>query len=259
MSVEGHIPTTAEVRERIDRCGDEHYRACLRATFLMCARISEVVGVSSPGDTGPDYTARGPTGEDAVAEYYEAPNPYDKDRQLKEKALVISVKTAKRRGMIRRIGLPADHDPWVRETAKYFWNNNGNQKEPVFPFTRQALWMYMESNQVFEGLTWMVKDYSILLAPAKRDNEGNLLQKADSKFVKEHLKRFTVHSLRDVRATQLIMEYDFDGTDIAIHGGWAISQAEAGVSTVMSRYINLYETWQRPFKKLLPSKPNGTA
>jgi hypothetical protein len=238
--MEGIIPTVDQVRDRIDHAGDEEYRACLRTLFLCCARVSEVVGDSSPGD---DSQARGPVGTDAKDEFY------DKDGR-QEKALTIQVKTAKRQGMIRVIGLPADYEPWVRPTAKYFWNKD---TEKVFPFTRQTLGEYVRGNGIFEGFIWTVRKYEISLSPAKRNDKGDILEKAQIQKVDEHPKLFTVHSLRDVRATNLLLDYGFDGVELAIHGGWAINRSETGVSQVMARYLDIYRDWKRPFKKLLPA------
>lgn len=173
---------------------------------------------------------------------------YEKDGR-KEKALVLSVKTAKRGGMVRLVGLPADYDPWVRPTAKTFWDR-GTLK--VFPFTRQALGEYVRSNHIFEGYIWTVRKYEILLTPSRRNQAGEIIEKAEVKKVAEHPKPFTVHSLRDARATNLLIDHDFDGVDLAIHGGWAINRAETGISQVMSRYLDIYREWKRPFKRLLP-------
>ena len=245
--MEGIIPTTAQVRERIDRCGDEDFRAALRAAFLMCARVSEVVGKTNLSD---GYEARGPVPSDAFDTFYEAPNIYDQTPR-REKALVIKVRTAKREGMLRMVGLPADYDPWVRETASYFWSRP--EGERVFPFSRQDLGDYARSNNVFEGLLWTVRKYQIVLERAKRDQQGRIIEEPKVKAVSEHPKPFTLHSLRDARATQLLLENSFEGVDLAIHGGWAINRAETGVSAVMSRYLDIYKEWKRPFRKLLPS------
>lgn len=249
MSVpQGKIPTYAEVCERIDHAGDRDYRACLRAIVLMCARASEVVGESSPSDVR--SPARGPTGEDAKDLVYTGIRETN-DEGRKENALVIVTKTAKRQGMERWVGIPADYEPWARPTAEYFWNNRP-LKEKVFPFTRQALGEYVRSNNIFEGFVWNVLKYDIVLTPTKRDNLGNILAEPLVKKVGSHEKPFTLHSLRDCRATYLISVKRFDGPDLAIHGGWAINRAETGVSQVMARYIDIYRDWARPFSKLLP-------
>lgn len=244
--MEGKIPSVEEIRQRVDGCGDQDFRAALRAAFLMCARVSEVVGKGNPSD---GYEARGPTPKEAIDLFYEAPNKYD-DVTRKEKALVVIVKTAKRDGMERWVGLPADYDPWVKETARYFWSRPEGEK--VFPFTRQALGDYARSNNVFEGFLWTVRKYQIVLERAKRDQQGNVVEEAKVKAILEHPKPFTIHSLRDARATSLMLENNFVGLDLAIHGGWAINRAEVGVSAVEARYLDIYKEWKKPFKKLLP-------
>jgi hypothetical protein len=221
-------------------------REVLRTCYELCARISEVVGESSPGDTS---EARGPRGNEAERVYYE------KD-DVRAKAWVAHVKTAKRGGMERWVGLPVELDPWASDLADYFLSQ---EDRLVFPFTRQAVTEFVHSNDVFEGMEWPVQEYRIFLAPALRDPSGRILEDASVRKIEGHMKPFTVHSLRDARATELLNDYNFDGVDLAIHGGWAVQRAVTGVTPVMARYLDLYRDWKRPFPKLLKGAPISSA
>lgn len=235
----GKVPTTLEVRDRIDRAGDELMRQALRATYLRCARESETVGRAYSPET-----AYGPKGNDAEPSVWIDPTGQKND----EKAVVFHTKTAKRGGMLRLIGLPLD-DPWVKPLAEFMWDRG---EQEAFPLSRQEMVSYVNENDVFEGLVWPVQEYLIFEAPAVRNAQGQIVQAAKVKEVEGHMKPFTVHSLRDARATYLLNERHFDGVDLAIHGGWAINRTVTGISPVMARYVRpIYQQWERPFPKLM--------
>ena len=105
------IPTSAQVRQRIDNAGDLDNAMALRACYLCCARVSEIVGENY----GSQNLARGPRGIDAKDVYWES-------GPVKEKALVIDIHTAKRSGLLRRLGLAPDYDSWVLPMGQYFWS-----------------------------------------------------------------------------------------------------------------------------------------
>lgn len=234
QALEGEVPTVGQVRARIERAGDRAMGMGLRSCLLLCARVSEVVGYSSPGEGS---EARGPKGSDAKREL-------TKVGTKEYKALVVDVRTAKRKGMLRRVGLAADFDPWVPQVADYFYERG---EEVAFDFSQRALREYVSSNRLFDGWLWQVDDYLI-------GEEGTWSK------VPGHMKRFSIHSLRDVRATTLLSFYGFDGADLAIHGGWTVNRAVTGISQVMARYLKFYEQWERPFPKLLkalPASPSG--
>lgn len=74
--------------------------------------------------------------------------------------------------------------------------------------------------------------------------------------MKRHLKDFTLHSLRHLRATILVEYYGFDGIDLATHGRWKPSTMGgmgSAITPVMERYLAL--GGQRPFVKLLKPLP----
>ena len=222
------LPSATEVRKRIRNVPQEDMRLCLMTCYAYAGRISEVVGCSSPSD---NTTARGPRGHDVHLDSF-------KLGRTKEPAAVFTVRTAKRDGMIRKIGLPLNFDGWATPLLEYFKDAKDSL---VFPFTRQHVGTYVREHGVFKGLTYPIETYGIY-------KEGKLVKK-----VEKHTRQFGLHALRHQRATELVEHYGFDGFNLAAYGGWTIrtSQLMFGVlvPVVFSRY--LYLNWQGYFPKLL--------
>lgn len=224
------LPNVEVVRGQIENVRREDVRFCLMATYLFCGRISEVVGRATLGDK--ETTPRGPKGTDVRLDYFiQAP--------LREKAVIFDVHTAKRKGMIRKIGLPTRYEPWAKPLYEYF-KQAGN--EVVFPLTRQKVWAF--SKQAFEGLTYPIETYTIW-------RDGQLVKKVD-----EHTRPFRLHALRHLRTSELVERYGFGGFNLAAYAGWTITTAQAqfgvNVPRVISRY--LYLNWQGYFPKLLKKR-----
>ena len=220
-----NLPNVNEIRSRIDSVPWRDIRCCLRTCYLFAGRISEVVGKASYGDT---TTARGPRGVDADLDIYTL-------GEGKEQAVVFTVKTAKRGGRERKVALPLNYEPWVKEVYDYFQQRGS---ELVFPFTRQKVWAY--AKEVFDGLTYPIEKY--------------VLTKKDlglRKVIDEHLRPFRLHALRHLRASELVEFYGFDGFNLATYGGWTY-HTMTRVSTVMERYLSL--GWQSYFPKLLKER-----
>lgn len=211
---------------------DEPMRLCLMTTYLYCGRISEVIGRAYSSD---QTTARGPKPEDAKLETY-------KLASLEENAVVFTVRTAKRNGLIRKVGIPTKYEPWATEIFSYFTAHDKDTH--VFPFYRQNISKYVREHAIFDGMEYTIDDYKIY-------ENGEL-----KKEVASHPKPFTIHALRHARATELVEFYGFDGFNLAAYGGWTISTSQAmfGVRTpkVFSRY--LYLRWMGYFPKLLKSR-----
>lgn len=220
------LPRVETVRNRISNYPEEDAKFCLMAAYLFAARISEVVGYAYPSDE--TTTPRGPRGTDVALETY-----LDRDRQVE--AVVFTVHTAKRKGMDRFVGLPAnpEYEPWAKPLYEYF-QSKGDMK--VFPFTRQEMWMH--SAKAFEGLRYKVMGYKIW-----NQNE------ADPEYIPDHSRAFRLHALRHLRASELVKIYGFDGVDLAAYGGWTLAQAARMQSTIFDRYVAL--SWQKYFPKLL--------
>lgn len=222
-------PTPALVRAKIERCPDREMRLCLKAGYLFCGRISEVVGVSTLRDSS---SARGPKGTDADRELYVL-------GQLQEPAIVFSVKTAKKGGMLRRIGLPPAYEPWAQEVFDYFRERG---EELAFPFTRQTVSDFLVDNDVFGDLTYTIEDYKIW------ENKIMIAERH------KHPRPFRFHAMRHIRAGELVGDFGFDGVDLAIHGGWSLERSMMSAMTkTMARYAaaTVYRNWSKPFPKLL--------
>jgi len=221
------LPDVDVVRSRIEAVPRRDIRYCLVATYLYAGRISEVVGKVYPSDSK-KTAARGPRGRDATIEIFRL-------GPLEEEAIVFSVRTAKRDGLIRKVALPLNYEPWAKPLYDYF--QQFSPEEHVFPFYQQNIRRYCQENKVFDGLTYLIMRY---------------------KTVKDHIRPFTIHALRHVRTTELVEHYKFDPIDLAIYGGWkpetATRHASSGgiLTRVMSRY--LHTQWERYFPKLLKKR-----
>lgn len=223
------LPTVETIRQRIEAVEEPEVRYCLMTAYLFAGRISEVVSRATPGDT---TTARGPKGTDVKREIY-------KIGSLEEPAVVFTVRTAKRNGKERSVGLPLnpEFEPWAERLYDYFREFG---KDFVFPFTRQKMWRH--SQEVFDGLTYPIERYIVFIT------EGEVKTR---KIVNEHIRKFRLHALRHLRTTELVSSYGFNGVNLSTYGGWTL-QRGAGISNVMARYINL--SWQSYFPKLLKER-----
>jgi len=100
--------------------------------------------------------------------------------------------------------------------------------------------MHRYARDLFDGLTYRVETYK------HTDNSG------EKRSIHAHDRDFATHALRHLRASELIMKYGFDGTDLSIFGGWTLRSA-LGVGSSLDRYVHL--DWRRYFPKLLkPTK-----
>ena len=223
------LPSSDEIRSRIESVPNTSMRLCLMTTYLYCGRISEVIGKAYPSD---QTVARGPKPEDVSLETY-------KIGEHEEPAVVFTVRTAKRNGLIRKVGVPTKYEPWATELYRYFQNKPSDQM--IFPYYRQNISQYVKEHATFDGLEYPIEEYKIY--------ENKELVKNPP----THQKSYTLHALRHQRATELVEFYGFDGFNLAAYGGWTISTSQAmfGVRTprVFSRY--LYLRWQGYFPKLL--------
>jgi hypothetical protein len=79
------------------------------ATYLLDARISEIISNANPGDNGGKEVARGPRGSDARLGNFTL-NGVDVP------CVIFSVKTAKRGGNVRSVALPLneEYEPWTK-------------------------------------------------------------------------------------------------------------------------------------------------
>ena len=201
-------------RERIQSVDDREVRLCLMCCYLFAARISEVVTYASPGDhkTNP----RGPKGTEVRTDAF-------KLGPIEEEAAIYTVRTAKRRGLVRLVVLPLNerYEPWTKILYDFYDEVGDNR---LFPFTRQKAWS--KAKEAFQGLQYSTGGYS------KNKN-----------YFAPRNRPFNLHALRHVRATSLVSDFGFDSFDLSSFAGWNLKRSS------MSRYLHL--GWQRCFPKLL--------
>ncbi len=257
------LPPVPEVRSRIEQVREETLRNLLKAAYLFCARIGEVVHYTYPcdrktGTTGSKLTAKeavyAPSIEDpgtvgtlmmiALAEGREL--NLNQIARMKEPAAVFHVWTEKRKGLkhigIRRdIALPLNpsYEPWAKELLEYFQKRQV-LKEPIFPFNRQKA--YALAKPAFEGLSVKITHYRKTLP--ELDEKG----KHKMQMIPEHTRNFTVHSLRKIRENELRRFYRFDAFELSAYGGWTM-QTTAGTSAALAHYDT--PAWEDYFPKLL--------
>jgi len=217
------LPEVIEVRRRIEGIREKPFRMACMATYLFAARICEVVGRAYPKEK-----CYGVRGNDVWLDSFKQGNEAID-------AAVFRIRTAKRGGLIRNIGLPLEYEPWAQKLYDYFQEFGDDY---VFPFTRQCVWYRVRRH--FMDLTYPIDEYYV--------KEGGELKKRPT-----HQRRFALHALRHLRTTELVEFYGFDGFNLAAYCGWTITTAQAQfgvkVPRVIARY--LYLNWQGYFPKLL--------
>lgn len=226
------LPAIKSVRERIEQAEPKETKYCFMASYLFCARISEIIGRTSPSDLK-KTRARGPKGSDVRTDIFEVGS-------LKEEVAIFTINTAKRGGLERKIALPLNpkYEPFTKQLLKYFREHENSK---VFPFTRQKAWEY--SKIVFEGLRYSIENY--VLSEYENGIRVNKIP------IKSHYRKFRTHALRHIRAAELIEFYGFDGYDLSVYGGWTL-RSMMGVGSAMSRYAHLQ--WRKYFPKLLKER-----
>lgn len=212
------LPEPSEIRERIASVKQDNCRHCLEAVYLCAARISEIVGHSTPGDT---TQAIGSKGSEASLDNYEG-----------HEVVLFWLRTEKREDhFVRMIALPTEYEPWAKPLYEYY-HSKGDRI--VFPFTRQPMWKY--ARRLFSPLKYPIYRYT------RKDAQNKKIP------VPKHWKPFGLHALRHLRATELNHFYHFGAEDLAAYCGWKLSTAVPAISPVMERYIDL--NWQQYIRKL---------
>lgn len=157
-----------------------------------------------------------------------------KDLEVKEfeghSLALFTVKTAKKKGEPRFVALPLEekYEPWTSDLVMDFAKSD----RKVYGVEDKTLERYAE--KAFQNLSYTIEKY--------RNNKIDAI-------VEKHERPGVTHFLRHVRATNLMMDYGFDGTDLGIFCGWSVN-----LPGQAKRYI-VYE-WRRYFPKLL--KPMET-
>jgi len=213
--------------------------------FLIAGRVSEIVGERCKSDI--KTTPRGPTGADFEVTQARV-NGVDYE------ALVFNVKTSKRGGIPRSIGVPLDPalEPWAWALLKYF--QGFDEKDHVFPFTRQAL--FPSAVEVFrDDYVYPIEEYKtqeldqetfdklIMQVP---DGLKHLV-KAPKYLIEEtkiprHTRKLRLHgALRHYRLMELTSKFQFNREDRKLYAGHA--------GDVTDRYTHM--DWTSYFPKLL--------
>jgi hypothetical protein len=259
------LPTVDVVRQAIETIQPEPVQMVYKATYLLCARIGEVIAYKYPSDktanpTGSKLTVRTETYQvnfqskpeweaaffSLLTQNRKTPNS-NQIAKIKEHVAIFTVTTEKRKGgWQREIALPLNHEyePWTKQLYVYF---EQHKKDPaLFPFTRQQI--YPISKIAFHNLKAKIQPYEL----AQRDTEGNYLyttngngkKKLLTKTIDAHEKEFSQHTLRKIRRGELEDRFGFTSEERKIYGGWSLGIEE--------RYGSGYSgAWKKSFCKLL--------
>ena len=245
------------IRYRIEKITPKSAQMCCKYTYLIDGRISEAVSEAYASDTR--TTPRGPVGTDVKMDLWFPPEFHSREEAFKAQKddgikrvhpiSIYTVATAKRRGRPRTVALPLDPtmEPWAMEMMQYFEEKGDDH---VFPMTRQAVWK--RARHVWADLVYIIEDYSVVI-----DNEAKGIleidtqtteQKRKSKRIDRHKRRWTLHALRHLRASDLVDYYMLTGAELSSFGGWTISTA-MNVGSSVGRYLSL--DWRSYVRKML--------
>lgn len=239
------------IRQRLETIDDLAIQRCFQTTFLLCARIGEVIAYKYESDktahpTGvalsvrqdvykPDLTNPEEFQTLMLSRVMEnQPVNLEDLARIREPVAVFTIVLEKRKGQFKReTGLPLNptYEPLAQPCFEYVQQRQKNG-EVVFPFYRQQL--YPIAREVFKGLRYRI-------APYRKGKKGN------QKQVPEHQKDFANHALRHARGTELRNYYGIKGSDLDAFVGWVPSRGER--STTQDRYVEA--PWRTYFPKLL--------
>lgn len=259
------LPSVEEVRKRIENIPDECIQVCYKTTYLMCARIGEIISLKYPTD----LTAH-PTGSQLnvkVTTYTpDLKNPQEfqtlvlsrvmqgesADLQglakIREPTAVFTVITEKRQKLERLVALPLDiqYEPWTQQLVTYFQEHKG---QDLFPFKRQE--MYNKVRTIFAGLEYRIFPYKRV-----RKQNGEVVRNEKGKPVKddipEHSKPFRNHGLRHLRNVELRDYYGLTAEERSSYGGWTLRSMIGGIGSSIDRYGEA--AWKPYFPKLLKKR-----
>ena len=239
------LPSTKEVRTRITQAEKEPLQMGLMYGFLIAGRASEVVCKAYPSDKG--TTPRGPFGRDfEVTEARVNGDSFE--------VVVFNVKTSKRGGIPRSIGLPLDPDyePWARTLLNYF--ERFDEDDHVFPYTRQDL--FDSSKEVFkDDYVYPIEEYTTKVIDQSGFDELLIQVPKSLKHlvrapaylrtetkVHRHTRTLRLHgALRHHRLMELTQKFGFNREDRKVYAGHTMD--------VTDRYTHL--DWRSYFPKLL--------
>lgn len=240
MVTEGTLPNYKTVRKLITQIPERSFRLGVMYGYLIAGRVSEIVTKICPSDTG--TTPNGPYGRD-----------YDLAKYNDHDVLILNVKTSKREGLPRDIGIPLDKnlEPFAEKVLDYFQEHQAD--DPVFYYTRQDL--YNASIDTFKGYIYPIEPYTVREIDQEKyqalidkvPDELKPLIKPPSSIIKEtrvprHTRRLALHgSMRHYRMMELTRRCGFNKEERDIYSG----HVTGGVD---DRYTHL--NWRQYFPKL---------
>ena len=241
IDAEGTLPNYKTVRNLIQSITSKQFRLGGMYGYLIAGRVSEIVTKTCRSDTG--TTPNGPYGKDFDIADYEG-----------NEVLVLNVKTSKRDGLPRDIGVPLNHthEPFAKPVLEYF--QSFDDEDPVFCYTRQDL--YNATKNPFNGYIYPIEPYTV------RDIDQNKLQIIISQVPEElqpfirpppsvvnetkiprHHRRLALHgSMRHYRIMELAQRFGLNKEERDIYTGHTTSGSD-------DRYSHL--NWRQYFSKLL--------
>jgi len=243
---EGILPDYIKVRELIQSIPEKRFRIGGMYGYLIAGRASEIVTKACPSDEG--TTPYGPQGRD-----YSIMNYQDKEGKRHE-ALVLHVKTSKRDGLPRDVGIPLDSqiEPFAKKIHEYFQSFGPN--DPVFYYTRQDL--YNGSKEIFDGYIYPIEPYTIrkIDQPKFREIKNKVPEELRSlikppesivyeRKIPRHYRRLALHgAMRHYRTMELAQRFGLIKEERDIYTGHTTSGSD-------DRYSHL--NWRIYFLKLL--------
>jgi len=243
---EGVLPDYLKVRELIQSIPEKRFRMGGIYGYLIAGRASEIVTKACPSDEG--TTPYGPQGKDYSIMHHqeEGGQRYD--------VLVLHIKTSKRGGLPRDVGIPLDKElePFAMEIYEYF--QSFDPSDPVFYYTRQQL--YEGTREVFDGYIYPIEPYTIRKIDQPRfteiknkvPQELRSLIKPPKDIVYErkiprHYRKLALHgSMRHYRIMELAQRHGLNKEERDIYTGHTTSGSD-------DRYSHL--NWRQYFPKLL--------
>jgi len=197
--MENILPSIDEIRRRIDLWHEPVIRGALMYQLMICGRSAEVVG------------KYGPRGSDARIVEFDG-----------EEAVLFPVRTAKRGGRLRPVALPLRYEPYAEELYEFFQESGD---DPVFPVSYRTL--NRRAAEIFDGVKYPIEQYN------------KYLGKKVKVRIDLHYRDARTHFLRHTRAMDLLLNYNFDGVDLALYGGWTSKNADRQLPQVTQRYLHM--------------------
>ena len=213
------VPEFKKMREHMEHIPKRRDRVLIKTLYLTAARASEIVTKVNPCDLEKNQTH--PYGKYMSWELAD----FQTSNGSKEKALLITLATAKRRlktkeqkeqGFIPKvIAIPCMpyYEPFTEELLR--WLAKGNTLS--FPLTRRSIYRIVKQNLM------------------------NLEPKVKP------------HSLRHWRITHLVEKYQFNPYDLTAYAGWSVRHSFGAVGIPVTPQLEIYyhSAWQYYFPKLL--------